>query len=102
MASVSACWNGFTIFSSSPVLVPVEVSLSSVGEDIVAARGGVKVIPEEIRVRVDRGDTLGTRADVYQRVSGWRGDDALEEGKDVELRQIEMPVRVEVAQNSEP
>ena len=82
--------------------MPVEVPLSGVGQDIVTARGGVEVIPEEICVRVDRGDALGAGADVYQRVSGWRGDDAVEEGKDVELHEIEMPVRVELAQDSEP
>lgn len=87
-------------YSICPALAPGDNPDSSEGQNIVAAGGGVQVIPEEIGVGVDRGNSLGTGANVYQRVSGWRGDDAIEECKDVELHEIEVPARVEVTQDT--
>ena len=66
----------------------------------MAAGSGVQVVPEEISIRVDRGNSLGAGANVYQRVSGWRRDDAVEERKDIELHQLQAPVRVEVSQDT--
>jgi hypothetical protein len=69
------------------------------GEDIVAPRGGVQVIPEQISIRVNGGNALGTGSNVCQGVPGGRGDDFIEERKDVQLDKMEMFAKVEVVQN---
>jgi hypothetical protein len=68
----------------------------------MAASGGVQVIPEEIRVGIDRGDALRAGSNVDQGVSGGRADDLVDEAKDVQLNKIEVSARVEVAQDSDP
>jgi hypothetical protein len=67
----------------------------------MAASGGVQVIPEKIRVRIDRGDALRTGSNVDQGVSGGRADDLVEEAKDVQQNKIEVSAEVEVAQDGD-
>jgi hypothetical protein len=74
-------------------------SRKSRGEDIVAARGGVQVIPEQISIRVNGGNALVTGSHVCQGVPGGRGDDFIEERKDVQLDKIKMFAKVEVVQD---
>ena len=64
--------------------------------------GGVEVIPKEICIRADRGDALGAGGNVCRRVLGGRGDDLLEESKDIKLDQMEVPATVEVVHDIEP
>ena len=67
----------------------------------MAACRGMQVIPEQIGVRVDRGNALGAGGNVCQRVAGGRGDDLIEESKDVQLDEMEMFAKVEVVQDIE-
>ena len=88
-------------YRTRPALAQTDNLGGGNGEDIMAARCRVKVIPEQIGVRVDRGDALRAVANVYQSVFGGRGEDVIEESKDVELEKMEAPAGVEVAQDSE-
>ena len=74
-------------------------SRKSRGEDIVAARRGMQVIPEQIRIRINRGNALRAGGHVCQGVAGGRGDDSIEESKDVQLDKMEMSAKVEVVQD---
>ena len=58
--------------------------------------GGVKIIPKEICIGVDGVDALRTGSHVCQRVPGGRGDDLIEESKDVKSDQVEVPATIEV------
>ena len=55
----NACWNSFSSGTG-------DHPGGSESEDIVSASGGVKIIPKEVRVRVDRVDALGAGVNVCQ------------------------------------
>src|ERR1700722_9408010 len=87
---------------AGPALLPGDHPRKSQGKDIVAPRGGVQVIPEQISIRVNGRNVLGASSHVRQGVAGGRGDDFVEERKDIQLDKMEMPAKVEVVQDVDP
>ena len=65
----------------------------------MCGRGGMKVIPKKICIRIDQGVALSARGNVAQRIFGGRSNDLVEERKDVGLDQMQMLVKVEVTQS---
>ena len=72
------------------------------GDDVVAAGGGVEVIPKEIGVGINGGDALGARVHIGERVLGGRCDDLIEERENVELDETQVLAAVDVTQNERP
>ena len=65
----------------------------------MAAGGGMQVVPKEKCVRVNGGDALRTGGYVCQRVAGGRGNDLVEESKNIKLGKVEVFAAIEVGQN---
>ena len=86
----SLSWNRFSAGTGE--------NLRSHGEDIVALRGGVQVIPKEIRVGVVRVEALGAFGNVHQPILRRRSDDFIEETKNVKPGEMEVFAAVQVAE----
>src|ERR1700733_14530606 len=77
-----------------PAIATSKNPVGRIGKDVMAVGGGVKVVPEQICIRVD-GHALRTHGYVLQGEGRWRSDNLVEERKNIELRQIQTPLAIE-------